>query len=114
MYKIIHLSDFHLSNQTIRDWNNYVKEALIEKLKELLASIEKPEKEILEFLGIPLKGEEDIYYVFNLKGYVLKVKAENLDLGKVYSFRAIKEKDEIKIIRAEEINVEEKIRKLLS
>ncbi len=87
-----------------------IQEEKNEKLREILMSIEKPEREILEFLGIPISEN----YIFNLKGYVLKVKAENLEFGKVYSFRAIKEKEEIKIISAEKINVEEKIRKLLS
>jgi len=35
MIRIIHLSDFHLNEQNLRDWNNYVKVALISKLKEL-------------------------------------------------------------------------------
>ncbi len=35
MIRIIHLSDFHLNEQNLRDWKNYVREALLTKLKEL-------------------------------------------------------------------------------
>jgi hypothetical protein len=35
MIRIIHLSDFHLNEQNLRDWKNYVKEALLKKLNEL-------------------------------------------------------------------------------
>ncbi len=93
---------------------NNIQEEKNEKIKELLLSIERPEKEIIEFTGIPLKEEENYYYIFNLKGNVIKAIAENLELGKVYYFRGVKERDIIKIINAEKINVEERIRKLLS
>ena len=35
MIRIIHLSDFHLNEQNLRDWKNYIKDALLKKLKEL-------------------------------------------------------------------------------
>jgi len=35
MIRIIHLSDFHLNEQNLRDWKNYVKDALLGKLNEL-------------------------------------------------------------------------------
>lgn len=33
--RLVHLSDFHLNSQTLRDWNSFLKPALIEKLTEL-------------------------------------------------------------------------------
>jgi DNA repair exonuclease SbcCD nuclease subunit len=35
MIRILHLSDFHLNEQNLRDWKNYVKDALHGKLNEL-------------------------------------------------------------------------------
>lgn len=33
MIRILHLTDFHLNKTTLRDWNNYLKDALISTLK---------------------------------------------------------------------------------
>jgi hypothetical protein len=35
MIRIIQLSDFHLSPKNLKDWNNYIKKALLEKLDKL-------------------------------------------------------------------------------
>lgn len=35
MVRILHLTDFHLSNRTLRDWNDFYKDAFFEKLAEL-------------------------------------------------------------------------------
>ncbi|MFB9079644.1 metallophosphoesterase [Flavobacterium procerum] len=35
MIRILHLTDFHLDTRTLKDWNNFYKDALLEKLKEL-------------------------------------------------------------------------------
>jgi predicted MPP superfamily phosphohydrolase len=35
MIRILHLTDFHLDTRTLKDWNNFYKEALFEKLIEL-------------------------------------------------------------------------------
>lgn len=35
MLRIIHLSDFHLNQKTLRDWKNYLKDALLAKLHSL-------------------------------------------------------------------------------
>ncbi len=35
MIKIIHFSDLHLNQQTLRDWKNYIQTAFIDKLKEI-------------------------------------------------------------------------------
>jgi predicted MPP superfamily phosphohydrolase len=40
MIRIIHLSDFHLNKKFLKDWNNYIKQALIDKLQHL--SQQKP------------------------------------------------------------------------
>lgn len=37
MIRILHLTDFHLDNRTLKDWNNFYKEALFNKLNELNA-----------------------------------------------------------------------------
>lgn len=33
MIRIIHITDFHLNDQTLRDWNNFVKDKMLAKLK---------------------------------------------------------------------------------
>lgn len=35
MIRILHLTDFHLNNRTLRDWNNFYKDAFFSKLSEL-------------------------------------------------------------------------------
>ena len=35
MIQIIHLSDFHLNERNLQDWQCYVKKALVEKIKML-------------------------------------------------------------------------------
>ena len=35
MVRILHLTDFHLSNRTLRDWNDFYKDAFFKKLAEL-------------------------------------------------------------------------------
>lgn len=35
MIRILHLTDFHLDTRTLKDWNNFYKEALFKKLTEL-------------------------------------------------------------------------------
>lgn len=41
MIRILHLTDFHLNTKTLKDWNDFLKEAFFLKLEEL-----KKEKEI--------------------------------------------------------------------
>lgn len=35
MIRIIQLSDFHINPKNLKDWNNYIKKALLEKLNSL-------------------------------------------------------------------------------
>lgn len=35
MLRILHLSDFHLNKRTLRDWNDFTKEAFLKKIAEL-------------------------------------------------------------------------------
>ncbi|MEZ0454753.1 metallophosphoesterase [Sphingobacterium thalpophilum] len=35
MIRILHLTDFHLNNKTIKDWDDFLGDALFNKLEEL-------------------------------------------------------------------------------
>lgn len=34
MIRILHLTDFHLNNRTLRDWNDFYKDSFFEKINE--------------------------------------------------------------------------------
>lgn len=48
MIRILHLSDFHLNNRTLRDWNDFYKESFLEKVKEFH---EKDKVDLVVFTG---------------------------------------------------------------
>ena len=57
MVRILHLTDFHLDFRTLKDWNNFYKDAFFAKLTEL--NLEKPIDFVL-FTGDLLdKGGKD-------------------------------------------------------
>ena len=35
MIRILHLTDFHLNNKTLVDWNDFLKEIFLQKIKEI-------------------------------------------------------------------------------
>lgn len=35
MIRILHLTDFHLNNKTLKDWNDFLKDAFFKKLAEV-------------------------------------------------------------------------------
>jgi predicted MPP superfamily phosphohydrolase len=58
MIRILHLTDFHLNKRTLRDWNDFYKDAFIDKLKEFH---EKSNIDIVVFTGDLIdKGGKDL------------------------------------------------------
>src|SRR5690554_3216453 len=35
MIRILHLTDFHLNNKTLKDWNDFMKAPFLKKIKEI-------------------------------------------------------------------------------
>lgn len=82
MIRILHLTDFHLNKRTLRDWNDFYKEAFIDKLKEFH---EKSSIDIVVFTGDLIdKGGKDLEGAANafdlFEQNIIKPVIENLGL----------------------------------
>lgn len=79
MIRILHLTDFHLNKKTLRDWNDFYKDAFFEKLKEL--NFEK-EIDLIVFTGDLIdKGGKDFGSTSNaLNEFKMNIISPILDL----------------------------------
>ena len=70
MIRILHLTDFHLDNRTLKDWNNFYKNALFKKLTEL--HLENPidfivfTGDLIDKGGNDFKGATNAFEVFKI------------------------------------------------
>lgn len=83
MFRVLHISDFHLNQSTLKDWNLYLKKPLIDKLKELST---KTNIDIVAFTGDILdKGgkdfENDNEGFSTAKAQIFDPILESLDIG---------------------------------